>query len=134
MPGTWGSAGGLVLVWILAPLPVASFLVFLLLVLITLLLLNQFLMMSPELQKDPQFVVMDEVLGIFVTFLGHPLTGGTVLIGFLAFRFFDAVKPLGIRRLEKVEGAWGIVLDDLAAGFFAHLVLHGYQWLGRSFA
>jgi phosphatidylglycerophosphatase A len=46
-----------------------------------------------------------------------------LLIGFLLFRLFDIVKPFPIRRLEKVPLGFGIVLDDLAAGFYASLVL-----------
>jgi phosphatidylglycerophosphatase A len=45
-------------------------------------------------------------------------------LAFVLFRFFDIVKPLGIERLERIEGGWGIVLDDLAAAFFARFVLN----------
>jgi phosphatidylglycerophosphatase A len=46
-----------------------------------------------------------------------------LLGGFLLFRFFDIVKPLGIRQVERLEGGWGIMLDDILAGVYGNLVL-----------
>ena len=47
------------------------------------------------------------------------------LLGFLMFRVFDIVKPPPARQLERAHGGWGIMLDDLAAGVYAALVLQG---------
>ena len=46
------------------------------------------------------------------------------LAGFLWFRLFDILKPLGVRRLEALPGGWGIMADDLAAGALACLATH----------
>jgi len=46
-----------------------------------------------------------------------------LIIGFLLFRFFDIVKPLGIKRFEEMSGEWGVVLDDLVAGLISNLIL-----------
>lgn len=73
--------------------------------------------------KDPQMIVLDEVVGIFVVFFGLPLHPIVVLIGFAYFRLFDIYKPLGIASLETLPGAWGIVADDVAAGVIAHVLL-----------
>ena len=43
-----------------------------------------------------------------------------VLLGFLLFRFFDILKPLGLRALEKLPGGLGVVLDDLGAALYAN--------------
>ncbi|MYF78336.1 MAG: phosphatidylglycerophosphatase A, partial [Chloroflexi bacterium] len=48
----------------------------------------------------------------------------SVLEAFLLFRLFDIVKPLGIRRLEAIPNGWGIMLDDLAAGVLAAIVIN----------
>jgi len=67
---------------------------------------------------DPNEVVIDEVAGSAVSLLGFPVGfsfAGLVCCFFL-FRFFDIVKPLGIRRLEGLGGGWGLVADDAAAG------------------
>jgi phosphatidylglycerophosphatase A len=46
-----------------------------------------------------------------------------VLLGFGLFRFFDIVKPLGIRWIEKAPGGIGIVMDDVVAALYANLCL-----------
>ena len=74
-------------------------------------------------QKDPPCIILDEVVATPLCFLGlqaaiQQLEGRAWCIGvlgFLLFRFFDIVKPLGIKKLEKLPGNWGIVADDLAA-------------------
>jgi len=78
--------------------------------------------------KDPSFVVMDEVLGMFITFMLVPLNWVTAIVGFLLFRLFDIIKPFPLRRLEKLPGYWGILCDDLGAGFYAWVVLFLFFW------
>jgi phosphatidylglycerophosphatase A len=46
-----------------------------------------------------------------------------VLLGFGLFRFFDIVKPLGIRWIEKIPGGVGVVADDVVAALYANLTL-----------
>ncbi len=74
-------------------------------------------------EKDPSAVVIDEVAGLSVTMLLVPLSWLSLCVGFLLFRFFDIVKPWPANRAEKLKGGFGIVLDDLAAGVYAHLAL-----------
>lgn len=73
--------------------------------------------------NDPSEIVLDEVLGYFVVMMGMPMNPLVLLLAFAYFRFFDIVKPLGIERIEKVTGAWGVVLDDVVAAVFAHILL-----------
>ena len=82
--------------------------------------------------RDPGAVVIDEVAGQWLAFLVAmpfvgPLTGTPLLlftgIGFLLFRLFDIAKPWPLRRLEEFPGGLGIVADDLAAGYYAAVVL-----------
>ena len=78
--------------------------------------------------KDPQFVVIDEVAGQLVALIAVPLAWKSFLAGFILFRAFDIVKPPPVRQLEALPEGTGIVLDDIAAGFYAlgtmHLLLH----------
>ena len=74
--------------------------------------------------KDPQFVVIDEVAGQLIALIGAPLTWKTFLAGFILFRAFDIVKPPPVRQLERLPAGTGIVLDDVAAGIFALVVMH----------
>lgn len=73
--------------------------------------------------KDPGPVVIDEVLGMLVTLAAMPLSAGGVVAGFVLFRLFDIAKPFPAGRLERLPGGAGIMLDDLAAGVYAHVGL-----------
>ncbi len=75
--------------------------------------------------KDSYRVVIDEVAGMCLSLLFIPITEKSLLAGLLLFRLFDIFKPLGIRKLEKLRGGWGVMLDDLLAGFYTNLVLQG---------
>ncbi len=132
-PGTWASLAALCAVWGLSlfdALPVADLIVFFVILLVTATLISYYQKLEYQAERDPSFIVMDEVLGIFVTFMALPITWVTALIGFVAFRFFDIIKPLGIKNVEKMEGPWGIILDDLLAGLFAHIILVAYIFFG----
>lgn len=74
-------------------------------------------------KDDPAEVVIDETAGLLLTLFLLPATGFNLCLGFILFRFFDILKPFPIRRLEKVEGGAGIVLDDLLAGTYANLCI-----------
>jgi phosphatidylglycerophosphatase A len=73
--------------------------------------------------KDPQFVVIDEVAGQWITLLFAPVAWKTVVAGFILFRGFDIVKPPPVRHLERLPEGTGIVVDDVAAGIYALAVL-----------
>ena len=75
-------------------------------------------------KKDDQRIVIDEIVGFLITMLWIPKTTRFIIIGFILFRFFDILKPIPIRRLEKgLKGGYGVVLDDVAAGAYANIVL-----------
>jgi phosphatidylglycerophosphatase A len=74
-------------------------------------------------QKDPQSVVIDEVAGQWITLLFSPFSWRTLLAGFILFRAFDILKPPPVRQLERLPQGTGIVMDDVAAGFYALLVM-----------
>ncbi|QMW02447.1 phosphatidylglycerophosphatase A family protein [Spirosoma foliorum] len=73
--------------------------------------------------KDSYRVVIDEVAGMCLSLLFIPITEKSLLVGLLLFRLFDIAKPFGIRKLEKLPGGWGVMLDDLLAGLYANLLL-----------
>lgn len=81
------------------------------------------LRMDLSSNKDPLDVVVDEVLGMFVTLFAIPPSWQSALVGFLLFRLFDVIKPFPCKRLEKLPGYWGIVADDLGAGLYSWVVL-----------
>jgi phosphatidylglycerophosphatase A len=74
-------------------------------------------------KKDPQNVVIDEVAGQLIALIGAPIAWKTLLASFILFRAFDITKPPPIRQLEKLPEGTGIVLDDVAAGICALVVM-----------
>jgi phosphatidylglycerophosphatase A len=74
--------------------------------------------------RDPGCIVIDEVAGMAVALLWIPWGPGAAAAGFLLFRLFDIWKPFPVRTLERrLSGGWGIVMDDIAAGVMANIVL-----------
>jgi phosphatidylglycerophosphatase A len=73
--------------------------------------------------SDPSQIILDEVVGCVVTFFAIPFSLTAVITGFVLFRQFDIFKPLGIKYVEKLPGAWGILLDDVVAGLCANIIL-----------
>jgi len=123
-PGTWGSLCTLPLIygaWLLSPVYGIPALVLLASILS--------LWSSPAAVRkygdDPPQFVMDEAAGQALVFAATSFTYGIagnltwLLVGFILFRIFDILKPLGIDRLQKLHGNFGILADDLLAGVYA---------------
>jgi phosphatidylglycerophosphatase A len=73
---------------------------------------------------DSRKVVVDEICGFLVTMAFVPPGLLTVGIGFIAFRFFDILKPFPAGYFDRnVSGGWGVMLDDIAAGVYANVTL-----------
>ena len=121
-PGTFGSALGLLLFWPAHRLPAWA------LVAMTLVIALGGVAAGDRLARrlgieDPGRVVIDEVAGMWVSLLFLPFGWKTALVGFLAFRVMDVVKPWPARQLEDLHGGWGIMADDLMAGVYANLLV-----------
>jgi phosphatidylglycerophosphatase A len=135
-PGTWGSAAA-ALIWIAAAICLrlsrleltwatlgATIAVFLLGVIASTRVEEE------QGQPDPQSVVIDEVAGQWIALLYSRADLIHVLVAFLLFRVFDVLKPWPARRLENLPRGWGIMLDDVAAGVYALLVVQVLQnWI-----
>ena len=135
-PGTAGSAVGLVLVVALGRAPLeqpwrSGLLAF---VALGLFFLGVWAAGAAEKhfgQIDPGPVVIDEVVGQILTFLLWPDASWMLLVaGFVLFRIFDVIKPFPARQAERLPRGWGIMTDDVAAGFYSFVVVSvlGY-WL-----
>src|ERR1700677_1534734 len=75
-------------------------------------------------EPDSPHIVIDEVAGFLVTMAWLPATWQAFTLGFILFRAFDALKPGPIGYLDrKVKGGLGVVVDDLAAGLAANIIL-----------
>jgi phosphatidylglycerophosphatase A len=75
--------------------------------------------------KDPQSVVIDEVVGQLITlaFIPFNVAWWMIVAGFFLFRFFDIAKPYPIYRLQVLPGGLGVCADDILAGIYAAIVL-----------
>jgi phosphatidylglycerophosphatase A len=74
-------------------------------------------------RTDPGFVVIDEVAGQMIALIAVPLDWKYLLTSFILFRGFDTIKPYPLRRLERLPGGTGIMMDDVGAGIYALAVL-----------
>lgn len=74
--------------------------------------------------EDPSRVVIDEVVGMWIALLAVPSDYILyALMAFVLFRIFDIAKPFGIRRMERLGGGLGIMMDDIVAGLYSALVI-----------
>ena len=81
-------------------------------------------------KHDAREIVIDEVAGMAVTLFLVPFTPGSVILGFVLFRFFDIVKLGPVKWADdRLSGGLGVVADDLLAGIFANLCLRLLLWV-----
>jgi len=123
MPGTFGTAGAIPVYFLLVYLG-AGYKVLFLAIIIMLAVWSSGRSQCIFGRTDPGEIVIDEVAGFLLTVIFLPFTWITLLAGFFLFRFFDILKPPPIRLIEeKLTNGFGIVMDDLMAGIYAHLCL-----------
>lgn len=73
---------------------------------------------------DQGALVWDEVIGMWITLVAAPLQWWWMIIGFALFRLFDIWKPWPVSWADRrVHGGLGVMLDDVAAGVYALIVL-----------
>jgi len=73
-------------------------------------------------QHDSPHIVYDEFCGMFIA-VWQLTTPWAFIASFIIFRFFDMVKPYPINKLQKLPGGWGIMMDDIAAGFITRILI-----------
>ena len=130
-PGTAGSVAALALAWLLTTYAGASSIE---LAWLALLLAIPGIWAADVVArsigvKDPQIVVVDEVVGQWITLAGATaLNWKSWLLALALFRLFDIWKPPPVRQLERLPGGLGIVADDAMAGVYGALVLFAAGW------
>lgn len=124
-PGTAGSLVGLVLVWLLRP--VSPFIY----IALTALVLGLGWYCAEKVEaaegvKDSPKIVIDEIAGMMVSAFLLPPQLAYLVGAFFLFRILDILKPFPARWLERnLSGGAGVMLDDIAAGIYANLILQG---------
>lgn len=140
-PGTWGTVGGLM---IALPMLLLGFWGFLAVVVVGCLVGSYVCGKTSKLMgvHDDPHIVFDEWVGMWISLLPsvwllaqtqdagktglehyHPITALLFIVPFVLFRFFDIMKPLPIKWVDKnVSGGFGILIDDVLAGVMAVMV------------
>ena len=128
-PGTWGTLVGLLLWWPLAGLSLTAYLATVAVLFIVGVASAGYAEKILD-RGDPGVVVIDEIVGVLIALAAVPLHPVAALAGFALFRLFDIAKPFPVGWVDRhLHGGLGIMLDDVAAGLYALLVLHLGLWL-----
>jgi phosphatidylglycerophosphatase A len=122
VPGTWGTAAALPLWWLLTHLGLLGYALA-----VAVLLVVSVMVAGPAQtllgKHDHSAIVIDEVVGLLLALAGAPVNLTVVLVGFVAFRACDILKPWPISWLNRGTSGLAVVMDDVAAGILARLVL-----------
>jgi phosphatidylglycerophosphatase A len=129
MPGTWGSLVALPMAWFLHDQIALSAAIIICLFFLSWIAIARYLKNFSN-NQDPQEIVIDEVIGQWITLLSAPQSIEWFIAGFLFFRFFDIIKPFPVSWADNLRGsrsinALGVLLDDVFAGLMALGVLQG---------
>ncbi|NOZ75288.1 MAG: phosphatidylglycerophosphatase A [FCB group bacterium] len=122
-PGTWGSLAALIVWYLIRPYTPEMYIL-----IITGLLFLLGIIVSEKTErllevKDPGMIVIDEWVGQWIACWFLPRAIFPALGAFIFFRLFDIWKPWPVRKFDRLSGGWGIMLDDVAAGFLALLCI-----------
>lgn len=122
IPGTFGSCAGL---WVFFLVKNNVF-VYISVIVVSAVLGFVFSGQAEKLfnKRDPRYVVIDEVVGILLTFLFLPYYDMKLyVIGFFLFRLLDTLKPYPAGWLQRLDGSKGIMGDDIVAGLYTNCIL-----------
>lgn len=120
-PGTFGSAAGLIVWWLLPASAVVQAIA-----IVAIFFVGAWGGSVAERhfgRTDPGQVVIDEVMGMLITLFLNPVGWTGAVAGFFLFRIFDVIKPYPANQLENLHGGFGVMADDGMAAIYANLVL-----------
>jgi phosphatidylglycerophosphatase A len=129
-PGTMGTLAAIPLWWLLAQLPLTSYLI-----VVSIAAVVGIAICGRAADQmgvhDHGGIVWDEFVGFWIAMAALPITWQSVILGFVLFRVFDIFKPWPISWLDKrVSGGFGIMIDDVIAGLAAAVVIYFLGYFG----
>lgn len=121
IPGTFASLAAAAIIWLLKDYPVAY-------ILVTAIIIVAGFTVSAKAEKvfgkkDAECIVIDEIAGMFLSLLFLPINIVTLFCAFVLFRGFDAAKIYPADILHKLDGASGVMGDDIVAAIYTNLIL-----------
>ncbi len=135
VPGTWASLATVPLLWILgyfAP-PFFLFIPFLVILTMAAIVITELTQQKHQLH-DPSWIVIDEVIGMFVAWLFIRTNNlGHLALIFVTFRFFDIIKfwPASYFDVHVKHGS-GTIIDDIVSGIYAGVLSWVIIYFGQN--
>ena len=127
-PGTFGSAAGLAVFFLIRSTGSMTLEVAAILVLFAIGIWSGTIAEHHFGGVDPAPVVMDEVVGMLITLVFVPVGVTGAIVGFLVFRVLDVLKPWPSARFERLPGGLGVMADDGMAAIYGNAMMHGLIW------
>ena len=136
IPGTFGSLATIIILYIFFHILNLSSII--ILIILTIILISSFLAVAIHIKnkenKDPKEVIIDEFIGQSIPIYLYEISHGTnksaddaiIFYGvcFVLFRFFDIIKPFPVSYFDKnFKNSFGVIMDDVCAGFYVVLSL-----------
>ena len=122
-PGTWGSIFAILVWWVLLKdLDLLIFgIVIILFFFIGIIVSN--IIIDQNGDNDPSHIIIDELVGQWLSLWMLPDGSFYIIILFILFRFFDIIKPWPIRFIEQLPKGLGVMCDDLTAGLITLILI-----------
>ena len=83
--------------------------------------------------KDPKQCTIDEFVGMWISLIALPKTMEVAITTFFIWRVLDIIKPPPARKLEKINGGIGIMIDDVVSAIYTLLIMHVVVYLVGKF-
>jgi len=146
IPGTFGSLATIIILYIL--FHVLNFSSYKILIFLVIVLIISFFAITAHIKnnenKDPKEIIIDEFIGQSIPIYLYEISHGTVkspdeaiifyIICFVLFRFFDIAKPFPVNFFDKnFKNSFGVIMDDICAGFYVVLSLICFMVLSSYF-
>lgn len=121
-PGTYGALQGVLLYWLLKSFPIA----FQFAIAVGLMLIGIWsveFIVKDSFRKDPDEVIIDEITGSYIACIGKESLWA-LMFSIAVFRIIDILKPFPLKKVEKLRGGWGVMLDDIIAGITTNFLVY----------
>jgi len=120
--GTFGSLFSLCL-WLLIVNNILFFKILIILIFLITGIIASEIISKKNNDKDPSYIIIDELIGMWITLLLIPYEFNSYLLGFLFFRIFDIIKLYPANIFDRMNSGVGIMFDDIIAGLYAGIAV-----------